>query len=366
MKNNMHGITHLKTEYAVNPLGIDVVPRFSWSLDGTGEQRAYRILAASDADWLGRQQADIWDSGRVESMDSQFVPYAGKPLKSRQRVFWQVQTWNEQGEHSLSEIAWFEMGLLSASDWQGVFIAPKYCGTGGRGYHSAVLKEDQAGEFWVQIDLEQTESFDRIVLFPCYYREQGETAGAGFGFPVSFRIEASDQMDYSDARLAYATDKDIANPGLNPVEVSPSVPARGRFVRLTVIKPFNADKGARLLAMDEFQIFKGDINLAFGKPVSVSNQLVSSVQAGTYDWHADCLTDGIIHVDEPRHNQGDGNLLRRILKIEKPIVRARAYIGSRGWHELRINRQKGGDAVLDSAWTSFDKRVLYLVRVGCD
>jgi alpha-L-rhamnosidase len=361
MKNNMHGITHLKTEYAVNPLGIDVVPRFSWSLDGTGEQRAYRILAASDADWLGRQQADIWDSGRVESMDSQFVPYAGKPLKSRQRVFWQVQTWNEQGEHSLSEIAWFEMGLLSASDWQGVFIAPKYCGTGGRGYHSAVLKEDQAGEFWVQIDLEQTESFDRIVLFPCYYREQGETAGAGFGFPVSFRIEASDQMDYSDARLAYATDKDIANPGLNPVEVSPSVPARGRFVRLTVIKPFNADKGARLLAMDEFQIFKGDINLAFGKPVSVSNQLVSSVQAGTYDWHADCLTDGIIHVDEPRHNQGDGNLLRRILKIEKPIVRARAYIGSRGWHELRINRQKGGDAVLDSAWTSFDKRVLYSV-----
>jgi alpha-L-rhamnosidase len=360
MKNTLHEITRLKTEYAVNPLGIDVMPRFSWSHDGTVLQHAYRILAASDANQLCRQQADIWDSGRVESMDSQFIPYAGKTLKSGQRVYWQVEIWNEQGEHSLSDIAWFEMGLLSASDWQGVFIAPKYCGSGGRGYHSAVLKEGQAGEFRVQIDLGQVESFDRIVLFPCYYREHGETAGAGFGFPVSFLIETSDQIDFSNARLIYATAKDIVNPGLNPVGVSQLV-AKGRFVRLTVIKPFTVGKGARLLAMDEFQVFSGDINLALGKPVTVSNQLVSNIQAGTYDWHADCLTDGIIHVDEPRHNQGDGNFLRRILKIEKPIVRARAYIGCRGWYELQINQNKVGDAVLDSAWTSFDKRVLYSV-----
>ncbi|MEI6168266.1 MAG: family 78 glycoside hydrolase catalytic domain [bacterium] len=352
----------LKTEHAVNPLGIDVLPRFSWSQDGAGGQRAYRLLAASDEGLLRRrEQVDVWDSGRVERPDSCFVPYGGKTLKSGQRVYWQVQTWNEQGLHRVSEIAWFEMGLLSASDWQGVFMAPKYCGTGGRGYHSAVLKADQAGEFWVQIDLGRNETFDRIVLFPCYYREQGESAGPGFGFPVSFRIETSDHMDGSAARLVYMTDQDIANPGLNPVEVRPLVPAQGRFVRLTVITPFNAGKGARLLALDEFQIFMGGTNLALGKSVSVSNQLVSSVRAGTYDWHADCLTDGIIHVDEPRHNQGDGNLLRRLVEINKPIVRARVYVGSRGWYELRFNQQKAGDAVLDSAWTSFEKRVLYSV-----
>ena len=67
MKNNMHGITHLKTEYAVNPLGIDVIPRFSWSHDGTGEQSAYRILAASDEELLHREHPDAWDSGRVEN-----------------------------------------------------------------------------------------------------------------------------------------------------------------------------------------------------------------------------------------------------------------------------------------------------------
>ena len=76
-ENALSGITLLKTEYAVNPFGIEVVPRFSWSHDGVGRQRAYRILAARDAEQLRRDQADVWDSGRVESQDSRFVPGGG-------------------------------------------------------------------------------------------------------------------------------------------------------------------------------------------------------------------------------------------------------------------------------------------------
>ncbi|MBU4366781.1 MAG: alpha-L-rhamnosidase N-terminal domain-containing protein, partial [Verrucomicrobia bacterium] len=352
-------LTHLRTEYAANPLGIDVLPRFSWSRDGAGTQRVYRILAARHEDLLWRERTDLWDSGQVESPDTLFVPYGGKTLKSGQRVYWQVHTWNEKGRKSVSAVAWFEMGLLCKEDWPGVFMAPKYCGKGGRGYHSSVLPDDKAGEFWVQIDLGQVESFDRIVLHPCFYREQGEQTGPGFGFPVKFRIETSDQADFSGTRLVFETSDDLANPGLKPFEVRPLVPAKGRYVRLTVIKSFSVGKSSGLLALDEFQIFKGSTNLALGKGVSAANHLVSGVQTGTYDWHEDCLTDGRIHVVEPRHSQGDGNFLRRILRIEKSIVRARAYIGSRGWYELRINQQKAGDAVLDSAWTSFDRRVLY-------
>ncbi|MBU4211146.1 MAG: family 78 glycoside hydrolase catalytic domain, partial [Verrucomicrobia bacterium] len=336
-----------------------MLPRFSWSRDGAGTQRVYRILAARHEDLLWRERTDLWDSGQVESPDTLFVPYGGKTLKSGQRVYWQVHTWNEKGRKSVSAVAWFEMGLLCKEDWPGVFMAPKYCGKGGRGYHSSVLPDDKAGEFWVQIDLGQVESFDRIVLHPCFYREQGEQTGPGFGFPVKFRIETSDQADFSGTRLVFETSDDLANPGLKPFEVRPLVPAKGRYVRLTVIKSFSVGKSSGLLALDEFQIFKGSTNLALGKGVSAANHLVSGVQTGTYDWHEDCLTDGRIHVVEPRHSQGDGNFLRRILRIEKSIVRARAYIGSRGWYELRINQQKAGDAVLDSAWTSFDRRVLY-------
>jgi len=42
-------------------------------------------------------------------------------------------------------------------------------------------------------------------------------------------------------------------------------------------------------------------------------------------------------------------------------VRARAYVAGLGYYELRINGHKVGDRVLDPAWTTYDKRVLYTV-----
>src|SRR5689334_9013708 len=107
----MTTITNLKTEYRTNPLGIDVVlPRLSWQMesDAAGaKQTAYQVQAASSADQIG--QADLWDSGKVESDQSVHVVYAGKALTSRQRVYWNVTVWDEAGKSSQSETAWFEI-----------------------------------------------------------------------------------------------------------------------------------------------------------------------------------------------------------------------------------------------------------------
>ncbi|MBN2513762.1 MAG: hypothetical protein JXB18_12560 [Sedimentisphaerales bacterium] len=51
-------------------------------------QTAYRILAASSAVLLDRDQGDLWDSGRIASSECIAVPYNGKSLVSGQRVFW--------------------------------------------------------------------------------------------------------------------------------------------------------------------------------------------------------------------------------------------------------------------------------------
>lgn len=57
----------LTCEYAVNPLGLDVVkPRFSWILesDERGQmQSAYQILVASSEEKLNADAGDKWDSG---------------------------------------------------------------------------------------------------------------------------------------------------------------------------------------------------------------------------------------------------------------------------------------------------------------
>jgi alpha-L-rhamnosidase len=119
-------------------LGIDVLaPRLSWQMqtDRPGaRQTAYRIQAASRPEALAAGQADLWDSGRVESDQSVLVPYGGSRLSSRQRVCWQVTVWDETGSASQSETAWFEMGLLRRRDWKAKWIGAALVG----GPHSTI------------------------------------------------------------------------------------------------------------------------------------------------------------------------------------------------------------------------------------
>lgn len=122
----MTTITNLKCEYRNNPLGIDVQePRLSWQMKTDrhhARQTAYRIFAATTIEQLQQDQADYWDSGKVESDQSVHVAYDGKPLQPRLRLYWKVWVWDETGDVSKSEIAWFEIGLLSAADWQAQWI----------------------------------------------------------------------------------------------------------------------------------------------------------------------------------------------------------------------------------------------------
>ncbi|HET9316347.1 MAG TPA: family 78 glycoside hydrolase catalytic domain [Vicinamibacteria bacterium] len=108
----------LTVEDRVDPIGVgDPTPEFAWRLEGTAMQRAYQVQVASASDRL--RAADLWDSGRVESASSAFVSYAGVPLQSRQQAFWRVRTWDAAGPGPWSEVARFEMGLLTDADWVG-------------------------------------------------------------------------------------------------------------------------------------------------------------------------------------------------------------------------------------------------------
>lgn len=116
----------LRTEYLENPLGLDAEePRLGWKLrsDGTNVmQSAYQVQTSKTEDF-----ADItWDSGKIESSNSQGIRYAGPELKSMERLYWRVKVWNNHEEESpFSESAFFETGLLHASDWKAQWIEPE-------------------------------------------------------------------------------------------------------------------------------------------------------------------------------------------------------------------------------------------------
>ena len=122
-------VVALRTEYKTNPLGIDTrSPRFGWQLKSTARgvmQSAYEIRVASSERALGAGRDLVWESGRVTSSESIHRVYDGPALQSARRYYWQVRVWGADGPPSdWSQPAFWEMGLLTPSDWRASWIEP--------------------------------------------------------------------------------------------------------------------------------------------------------------------------------------------------------------------------------------------------
>lgn len=118
---------YLRCEYRVDPLGIDVVqPRVSWEMRDArrgARQTAYQVLVASAAEKLAAGEGDLWDSGKIQGDQSAQVVYAGKPLQSRTRCYWNVRLWDAEGQPTApSKPAIWTMGLLKPEDVKAKWI----------------------------------------------------------------------------------------------------------------------------------------------------------------------------------------------------------------------------------------------------
>ncbi|MCB0689760.1 MAG: family 78 glycoside hydrolase catalytic domain, partial [Saprospiraceae bacterium] len=113
-------LTDLRTENRKDPLGLDIsAPRFGWKLEGMERgimQSAYEIE-------VSQEKSTIWNSGRVESDASTFVPYAGPELESNEIYQWKVRVWDQKGATSnWSDFASFQMGILNEAVWKARWI----------------------------------------------------------------------------------------------------------------------------------------------------------------------------------------------------------------------------------------------------
>ncbi len=115
-------VTRLRCDYLVDPSGIHSdPPLLSWELESNHRnqrQTAWQIRVASNPERLLAGAADRWDSERVASDQTIQIPYGGPRLASRSMAFWQVRSWDGDGDPSeWSEVAHWETGLLRAEDW---------------------------------------------------------------------------------------------------------------------------------------------------------------------------------------------------------------------------------------------------------
>ncbi|MCF0172273.1 MAG: family 78 glycoside hydrolase catalytic domain, partial [Bacteroidales bacterium] len=119
-------VKSLKSDYEINPVGIDKVPQLSWEIEGNFKnisQSAYRVLVASSLDVLAEDKGDVYDSGEVKSAQSTAVILGNIPFESRTRYFWKVKVWDASGvESPWSEPAFYETALLHKTDWMGGWL----------------------------------------------------------------------------------------------------------------------------------------------------------------------------------------------------------------------------------------------------
>jgi hypothetical protein len=151
------------------------------------------------------------------------------------------------------------------------------------GYHSQVAKTANSQK-WVQVDLGKREKIASVTMHACHDDFAG--IGAGFGFPVRFKIIASNQVDFSRSEvLVDQTEKKFLNPKLVPVTYK--VNSHARYFRVEAVE-LTERKNDFIFALAELELFNADdLNLAAGKNVTAKD----SIEAPNR-WRKLNLTDG--------------------------------------------------------------------------
>ena len=363
-----------RCEYRTNPLGVDAEkPRLSWVMasDKRGErQAAYQVLVASTPEILAKEKGDLWDSGKVASDQSVQVEYAGKPLASRQQCYWKVRVWDKNGAASAwSDAATWTMGLLTPGSWNAKWIGavakyerPLSFG-GGNGYHAAeTAREDE--QKWVQVDLGKSLPLERVVLHSNRHGSPEKRVN-GFGFPIRFRVDISDDAAFGTSRaIADQTAADYPNPGHAAVAFGAGG-ATARYVRVTATKLWKRGNGLPCC----FSLAQLEVTSA-GKNVALHAKVTAQDSVEGYGWSKAGLTDGNRFSPPPssgaQPKAADSDLkpsatiqLRKEFAVEKEIKRAVVYLCGLGQFELRLNGRKVGDNVLEPGWTDYRKTCLY-------
>ncbi len=172
------------------------------------------------------------------------------------------------------------------------------------GYHSSVSKEQTATK-WAQVDLGVARELTEVVLVGCH--DTFNNIGAGFGFPLRYKVELSDDAKFAQGvtTVADLTQTDVPNPGVKPQRF-PLKGLKGRYLRVTATK-LAPRKNDHIFALAEVQA----IDLK-GRNVALGGEVTSldSVQSGSR-WARLNLTDGYFYGPKSERDDARIALLER-------------------------------------------------------
>jgi alpha-L-rhamnosidase len=367
------GPIELKIDQLKTPLGIDdPSPRFSWQLKDPARgalQTAYEVFVASQPVLLEANKADLWDSGRIESSDSQNVHYAGPALQAHTRYFWRVKVWDAAGKpYDVSDTSWWETGLMTQEAWRSSWI----------GYETpeeAAVRN--ASSLWI------TNPDDTLL-----------DATKGAKESAAYRTIITLDKPVRRAAL-YATAEDTVSAWVNGVQVlaaSPLIAAKHmpwkKFVRGDAAGPLKT--GANSIAIEAVHyVVNAHVGPSADAMPTIATMVVEYMDGTTVvfatgpqwktamnapeGWHAEHFDDAGWRTAEAwtqSHNPLNQPLghpwipdsvkaLRHTFEVHKQVKAARLYSTALGAYEIFLNGKRVGDDVMAPGWTDYRERVEY-------
>jgi hypothetical protein len=222
------------------------------------------------------------------------------------------------------------------------------------GYHSNITAKNTDVK-WVQVDLGQPSEVARVVLRPCH--DEFNNIGAGFGFPIRFRVEAANSAaDFGDPQkttVLLDQSNDLSNPGLAATTID-AKNMRTRFIRVTATK-LVVRSNDYMLALSELEAYDASgKNIALKKPVTAKDSIEAPVR-----WAKKNLTDGIFPtgadpkavVELARLNKEKQELVEKLNTPER--IKRRATLTKELADAMKTRRELPAGLMVYAAATDF-------------
>lgn len=354
-------VVDLRCETRVNPCGVDTPnPLLSWRLESDQFhvlQTAYQIQAASTPERLRRGQPDLWDTGRVESDQSTWVPYEGKPLASHQQVWWHVRVWdNHHNVSPWSQPATWTMGILDPAEWRAQWIGKPGCLTTNRLEQTSWIWHPEVTDFlhapagtnWFRLVVTLPPE-RRIVRAVFEYTGDNECRGWLNGLDLGARRNNPQRVKWNDitTRLEPGHNYVFGLTGANFENGKPAGVVGRIWIEFDSGPPLviPTDSRWKTSPREEPGWDRPDFDDRHWQPARVLGP------AGMSPW-------GDTFTAEDRRLPA--RWLRKEFVIQRPVRRALVHWSGLGLSELYLNGRRVGDAVLSPALSHYEKRVYYL------
>ena len=377
-------ISDVRTEGVSQPLGIEeAAPRFSWRYEAALQaprgfrQSACRIQVTSSLEKLSQGQADMWDSGKQAGSDSLNILYAGKPLQSATRYFWQVTGFDDAGKIYSSQPQFFETGLLKAEDWSGA----EWIGARSERPKTIPANLQRLGDATFETRFRILEG-SAVVLFQTSYAWGKENKlEIQTGQPGKLIVTPFDSKNKAAASQEFALPMNLAPGSWHALKVirqggHATFEIDGQKVA-DVTLPADAGKTGTLalgasakpkqgiVQYDDFRLVADGETLvqeSFDNPAVFAFQEFFNSKKGYAQ-----VKDGVLEVRaittclDPKDGLA-APLFRKTFSTEpKKIVRARAYVSGLGYYTFWFNGKRLDDFLLHPGFARFCKTAYYTV-----